>query len=181
MSRYIDVAETAKLIRSALKNKFPGIKFSVKSSRYAGGASIHICYTDGPTTVDICRVTDPYAGAGFDGMIDMAYFKTSYLLADGTVVYGRSQGTEGSRGTVSAYDEPLPKGAEAVHFGADYVFVEREYSSSLLEREVVRFNETHGPSKAVLKENGYGPYVEIVPYDNSVQTWWSRHIQGCAE
>lgn len=179
MSRYVDVAETAKMIRQALKKKFPDIKFHVKSSRYAGGASIHIDYTDGPTVDWVERVTKPFAGAGFDGSIDMAYSKTSYLLADGTVVHGHSSGTEGSRGSVSAYSEPLPAGAEEVNFGANYVFVEREYSSAFLEKAVACFNETHGPSKAVLKKSGYGPYVEIEPYDNSVQAWWSRFLREC--
>lgn len=36
---YQSCAETAKLLRQALKESFPGVKFSVRSSTYAGGAS----------------------------------------------------------------------------------------------------------------------------------------------
>ena len=40
--RYLTCAETAKLARAALKQAFPGVRFSVRSDTYAGGASIHV-------------------------------------------------------------------------------------------------------------------------------------------
>ena len=40
--RYIDVAEVAKLVRQSFKREFPDIGFSVRSSRYAGGASVSV-------------------------------------------------------------------------------------------------------------------------------------------
>ena len=46
--KYFDTVETAKLIRKALKAKFPGVKFSVRSRKYAGGSSIDVVWTDGP-------------------------------------------------------------------------------------------------------------------------------------
>ena len=51
--QYITCVETAKLIRAALKESFPSIKFSVKSSSYAGGASINVSYVDGPTQKEV--------------------------------------------------------------------------------------------------------------------------------
>ena len=42
MTKYFTCAETAKLIRQSLKEAFPGVKFSVRSSTYSGGASIDV-------------------------------------------------------------------------------------------------------------------------------------------
>lgn len=123
---YLSCAETAKLIRQALKAKFPGQKFSVRSSVYSGGASIDIAYTGGPTSEAVEAVTDAFAGGGFDGMIDMKYDVYSWLLPDGSVQFARSSGTEGSRGTVPAFDHPKPHpDAKLVSFASDFVFVRR--------------------------------------------------------
>ena len=46
-------AETAKLVRAALKRSFPGCRFSVRSSTYAGGAAIHVSWVDGPRSSDV--------------------------------------------------------------------------------------------------------------------------------
>jgi hypothetical protein len=48
-TQYLSCAETAKLVRAALKESFPGVKFSVKSSTYAGGASIMLPTLTAPT------------------------------------------------------------------------------------------------------------------------------------
>lgn len=45
--------EVAKIIRSILKESFPEIKFSVRSKSYAGGSSISIHWTDGPTSKEV--------------------------------------------------------------------------------------------------------------------------------
>ncbi len=44
MKNYLSCAETAKMIRQVLKESFPGVKFSVKSSTYSMGASITVRY-----------------------------------------------------------------------------------------------------------------------------------------
>lgn len=125
--KYFTCAETAKLIRKALKNKFPGQKFSVRSDTYSGGASIRVRWTGGPTVENVKAITEPFEGGGFDGMIDMKYNASSWLLPDGTAQFARSSGTEGSRGTVPAYDHAKPHpDAILVDFAADYVFVDRD-------------------------------------------------------
>jgi len=43
-----DVTVKAKLIRERLKDKFPGVEFRVKTSRYSMGESIDVYWTDGP-------------------------------------------------------------------------------------------------------------------------------------
>lgn len=50
MTRYIPVADCAKIVRKALKENFTLEKFSVRSKSFAGGASIDIEWTDGPTS-----------------------------------------------------------------------------------------------------------------------------------
>lgn len=39
MTQYMTTAETAKMVRRALGEAFPGVKFSVRSKTYAGGSS----------------------------------------------------------------------------------------------------------------------------------------------
>jgi len=128
-TRYLTCAETAKLVRKALKREFPGVKFSVRSKTYAGGASISIHWTDGPTEKAVRGITDSYASADFDGMIDMQTYCDAWLMPDGSAVLASSPGTEGSRGTLPAYDNPKPHpDAVRVHFGSNYVQTSRSYS-----------------------------------------------------
>ena len=61
----------AKNMRIELKMYFPKIKFSVKSDSFAGGNSIDISWTDGPTTEQVKKaVTGKYSAGNFDGMTD---------------------------------------------------------------------------------------------------------------
>jgi len=106
MSNYVSCADTAKLIRKALKESFPGVKFSVRSKTYSGGASINIGYEDGPTNDMVKSVISPFEGAYFDGMID--YKGSCYASLDG----------------------------EVVSFGADSIFVERSASDSLVNEAI---------------------------------------------
>ena len=62
MSEYLSVADTAKLVRSALKKAFPGVKFSVRSTSYSGGSSVRVGWTDGPQTAEVDKVAQPLAG-----------------------------------------------------------------------------------------------------------------------
>jgi hypothetical protein len=101
--RYISCADTAKLVRKALKAEFPGRKFSVRSSTYAGGASIHVNWIDGPSEQAVRAVTDLYAGASFDGMIDLQSYHDSFLTGE----------------------DGMP---ELVHFGANFVIPQRSIS-----------------------------------------------------
>jgi hypothetical protein len=81
MTTYLSCADTAKLVRAALKESFPGVKFSVKSSVYAGGASINVAYTDGPSAGQVEAVAKAFQGAYFDGMTD--YKGSNYNTLDG--------------------------------------------------------------------------------------------------
>lgn len=94
-TQYISVTDTAKLLREALKKAFPAVKFSVRSDKYAGGASIDVYWTDGPTAEEVEAIAKQYEGADFDGMQDLKTYKH-------TVVNG-----------------------QRVHYGADYIFSHR--------------------------------------------------------
>jgi len=131
--RWISTVDTAKLIRSALKGAFPGTKFSVRSRSYAGGSSIHIRWSDGPTDWEVSGLTSGFEGGAFDGSIDLAYYVESWRRPNGTATPARSPGTDGSRGSVGGFDNPRPHpDAELVQFSAKYVTTSRETS---LDRE----------------------------------------------
>ena len=59
-----------------------------------------------PRKRDVDAVTWPFVGGGFDGMIDMAYSVSSWLMPDGSAAVGHSPGTEGSHGSNPGYDSP---------------------------------------------------------------------------
>lgn len=52
--------ETAKLIRKELKQQFPKVKFSVRTSTYSMGASIDIRWTDFPTEKLVMKAIEKY-------------------------------------------------------------------------------------------------------------------------
>lgn len=63
----------AKNVRRDLKNAFPGIKFSVKSSY----DTINVSWLDGPTRSEVEAVIEKYENGKFDGMTDCFNFDTS--------------------------------------------------------------------------------------------------------
>lgn len=72
MTKYIDATATAKIIRGLLKKTFPGIKFSVRTSKSSLHSSIHIKYEDGPALETVRRLVSRFRGNDFDGMQDMS-------------------------------------------------------------------------------------------------------------
>tara|TARA_R110000868_G_scaffold350752_1_gene612089 strand:+ start:16225 stop:16770 length:546 start_codon:yes stop_codon:yes gene_type:complete len=125
MTRYINVVETAKMIRTALKESFPGVKFSVKSSSYSMGASININYVDGPTNAQVKAVISVFEGSYFDGMTD--YKGLNYSSLDG----------------------------EEVRFGADFVFVNRKFSVGLFTDLVASACKYYGYAMPEINDNVY--------------------------
>jgi hypothetical protein len=63
-------AQTAKAIRTELKEKFPETKFSVTSETFSMGNAVRIGWTDGPTEKAVKEIVDKYQYGHFDGMID---------------------------------------------------------------------------------------------------------------
>ena len=104
--KYLSCADTAKLIRQSLKEAFAGVKFSVKSHVYSGGASINLQWTDGPSCDQVKSIVGRFEGASFDGMIDLKSYNSSIM------------------------------NGEPVSFGADYVFYRREYTQAVVEAAI---------------------------------------------
>ena len=132
--RTVSTAETAKLVRKVLGREFPGAKFSVTSKRYAGGGSISVRWVDGPLYEEVQPLIQKYEGAGFDGMIDLKYYKTHWLRPNGDVLIEYSSGTENSTGSVPSINNRdlapvIPADAELVRFSADYVHCQRGVSN----------------------------------------------------
>lgn len=131
-TKYISVADTAKIVREALKQAFPGVKFTVRSKSYSGGASINLGWTDGPTEYEVSQVAGKFQGASFDGMIDLK----SYHDAEWN--------------------------GERVHFGADYIFTSRGYSADFLRRRAESVAQYWGqPVPAIIEHpTGYVEIAE---------------------
>ena len=132
---FIGAVETAKLVRKTLKKEFPGVKFYVNSSLYSGGSSINVKWMDGPTEREVKNVAAAYSGSHFDGMIDMSYNSTSWLLPDGSAQFCGTIGTEGSRGSVPAVadgDKPHPDARKVVFCGS--LSITRAHSEELVNR-----------------------------------------------
>jgi hypothetical protein len=128
--QYLSCAETAKMVRAALKESFPGVKFSVKSSVYSGGASINIRYTDGPTYDQVKLVAGMFEGAYFDGMTD--YKGSNYGSLDG----------------------------QEVRFGADFIFINREFSAEFLTTQVAAACAYFGYAMPqITAPAGYSAYI----------------------
>jgi hypothetical protein len=128
-TQYLSCAETAKLVRAALRESFPGIKFSVTSSVYSGGASINIKYQDGPTYEQVKSVVSNFEGSYFDGMTD--YKGSNYSSMNGV----------------------------NVRFGADFIFVNRKYSMAFFAGAVQAACEYYGYAMPELCESSFGAYI----------------------
>lgn len=70
MTIYISATDTAKLVRKALKENFPSTKFSVRTTQYAGGASLDVNWTGGPTTPKVDAVVKNFEGSEPDASGD---------------------------------------------------------------------------------------------------------------
>jgi len=134
MRQYLSCAETAKLVRAALKESFPGVKFAVRSSVYSGGASINIRYQDGPSYDQVKAVIGVFEGSYFDGMTD--YKGSNYSSLDGV----------------------------EVRFGADFIFVNRDFSVGVLTKAATDVCKNYGFKNEILIDaNGcFGAYIKAI-------------------
>jgi hypothetical protein len=133
-SAHVGTTDTAKAIRALLKRKFPTTKFSVRSKIYAGGSSIDVSWTDGPTAKLVDAYIAPFAGSGFDGMCDMKYNVGAWLYPNGEAAFRETRGTEGNGVVPAAAAGPDYNGAVPVSFGADFVFTNRSLSEPAKDR-----------------------------------------------
>jgi len=102
------------------------------------GASISVKWTDGPTESQAKVIAGSYAGASFDPSIDLKSYHTSELT----------------------YEDAPELDGQAVHFGADYVFVDRKLSADLAGR--IR--------EQLIAERG-SQFTEVPPIRESYGDW----------
>lgn len=183
MSEYLSCAETAKLVRAALKKAFPGIKFSVRSHVYSGGASINVRWTDGPSSKAVKAMAGAYSGGNFDGMIDMAFSNSSWLMPDGSAALASSPGSTGSMGVYAPYDHKAPApGARKVRFGADFVFCDKDWSIETYTTAAKKVCADYGVELPEIKISG-GPYIanvwsiKVPNADTDLGTLINRELQ----
>lgn len=119
---YIDTKDAAAMLRVALRQAFPGTKFGVRISRYSGGSSIRVEWTDGPTAARVREVSEVYGGRGFDGMTDSSTYHDVALLSDGSVAW--------------LPEGDLPAGARRIHFSCFAPSLNRDVSKELEARAV---------------------------------------------
>ncbi len=150
-SRFVSVADTAKLVRAELKAKFPDSKFRVKSSSYAGGASIDINYFDGPRHEEVKDAVSPFVGATFDGMTDsMDYHRHTEVNDDGDL--------------------------ETVHYGADFIFVTRNFTEEsmlVIVEYVAEYYDLEGRPTIVGRSDYSGAYLDD---SDDVRIWEPTRI-----
>lgn len=128
---YLSTTDVAKIIRGDLKREYPGQKFSVTSSHFAGGSAIDVTWTDGPTYREVHDLVGSYANRGFDGMIDLAYTIQHVRLPNGEIVRCASEGSAGGGGQHPAWKEHHP-GATPVNCSASYVQCQRHHSETAM-------------------------------------------------
>ena len=111
--RYIGVVNVAKLVKGSLKKTFPGVTFSVRSNRYAGGASVHVTWKDGPQESEVNAVVSQYEGSRIDGDYSPRPV-THYLRPDGQAMVAYNPASY----AVGTLTDNLIQREEDAHFNA---------------------------------------------------------------
>jgi hypothetical protein len=71
---YLSATEIAKHIRTALRQAFPGVKFSVRSDYYSQGSSVRVRWEDGPAEAIVDQRLNQFRGKFFDGQDDSTHY-----------------------------------------------------------------------------------------------------------
>jgi hypothetical protein len=109
------------------------VKFSVTSESYAGGNSVDVRWTDGPTAKDVEAVADRHAAGSFDGMTDLYEYDRDNTFAD---VFGSAKYVHCHRDwTLAAVreangDETIPEDWAAAHAHDPTVRLRRKWAET---------------------------------------------------
>lgn len=88
MVKYISTTDTAKLLRLELKNRLPGVKFSVRKGAGTASGWLNVSWTDGPEYAHVREVADQFRGEQFNGQTDnYDQLDTPYLVSG--ITYNR--------------------------------------------------------------------------------------------
>jgi hypothetical protein len=160
-TKYLSAAETAKVVRKILKEKFAGTKFSVRSETYSMGSSVRVAWRDGPTERAVNNAVGFLAGSDFDGSIDLKVSVYHWMLPSGEIVLADSQGTEGSKGYLPAFSNKKPH-PDAIRVNlADHISLTRRYSREFLEVVVRVANKIVGGDKPnIVGSEEFGYWID---------------------
>ena len=93
----------AKHCRIELKAAYPGVKCSVRTSRFSGGDSIDVQWTDGPTSDQVSSIVDRYSAGHFNGLDDSYnYSDSAWTAAFGDAKYVHTKRDDSDRAIESA-------------------------------------------------------------------------------
>lgn len=93
----------AKNCRIELKAAFPGVKFSVRTSRFSGGDSMDVQWIDGPTSDQVSSIVDRYSAGHFNGSDDSYnYSDSAWTAAFGDAKYVHTRRDDSDRAIESA-------------------------------------------------------------------------------
>ena len=126
---YLNCAETAKRVRKALHEAFPVVKFAVRSDTYAGGASIDVIWTDGPTAKQVQAVCQRFEGAIVEAM-------TGYKRPQTHIVNG-----------------------QVIQYGADFIFPQRSLSVAFLTHVAQTYCRRCRRPMPPIREQSTGAYI----------------------
>lgn len=62
--------QSAKVLRTVLREKFPGVKFRVRLCRGTSRGCVDVSWVLGPEREAVAEVVAPFRGESFDGMTD---------------------------------------------------------------------------------------------------------------
>lgn len=92
-------ARAAQAIRKVLKQKFPEVKFSVRSKSFSMGDEVNVRWVDGPTEREVEKEVNHFQKGSFDGMQDIYEYsnsrddipQTKYLFCIRKISYAKAQ------------------------------------------------------------------------------------------
>jgi hypothetical protein len=165
---YESAAETAKKVRTELKNHFPGVKFSVTSKEYSGGSSVSVHWTDGPRGEEVDQVLNRFESSSFDGMIDL---ETTHGYEYQGKHYCGAHYVQGQRSLSNEYRAKLE--AFAANYFADFDPNDYTYWRKLNEAEEIMCEkeaatqpqpptEIHSCEGVTIRENKEKNGVEVI-------------------
>lgn len=116
-SRY---AQAAASIKRELAEKFPGIKFSVRSKSFSMGNSVDVSWELGPTSKEVDIILEKYVEGHFDGMTDCYEYGRDTETRAFQAEHGSAKYVHGSRSFPEGFYERVCRDI-AAHLGVEFV------------------------------------------------------------
>lgn len=106
-------------LRRLLAKKFPGVKFSVRSSSFSMGNSVAVSWTDGPTTDQVDAFADRFQSGRVDGQSDCyEYVSSAFTDLFGGAKYVNTSREISRARYLAVIEEFKIEGAEVNEHGA---------------------------------------------------------------